>query len=458
MNNSSALTGKKVLIADVSLAVRKLMVLKLKKFGAQVLEAGNGLEALEAVGREEIDLLISDVDLPGLDGLELCRKLKSNEVTRQIPVILVSMLDTDADFERGYQAGASTYISKNISENDLQEQIERVMAQVERQRQSLILVVDDSITMLKLVETGLARSGFNVITAKSGREAIDRLQESKPDIIVSDLDMPEMNGQEFLSLLLTQPQFAKIPFMIMSANSEKSIMKKMVQQGAASYMVKPFNIDQFIFTVERLLSEQFQLLLKERERLELERSGLLGTITALVQALEARDNYTSGHSKRVAAYSRQIGEHMGLDHDQLDTLLIGGKLHDIGKIGVPDALLLKPGKLSDEEIAQFRFHPSIGAEILTAIPSLIPMIEVVLYHHERIDGLGYPRGLTGDQIPLLARICGVADCFDALTSDRPYRSGFEQEKAYEIIQEVRGTQLCANCVDAFFDAKIQVIR
>ncbi|MDT8447127.1 MAG: response regulator [bacterium] len=456
-NHLSVLHNKRVLLVDDSAALRKILVLRLRKFGAEVFEAADGQEAISKLQANPVDLIISDVDMPEMDGLALAQRLKNDPATRQLPIILLSMLDSTADLERGYQAGATTYLSKSVDDEELLKNIEEVFARVQRQRESLVLVVDDSLTMLKLVETGLAKAGFNVLTAKNGAEALDLLAQHQPDIIVSDLDMPVMNGQEFLTQVLRSPTWSQIPFMIMSANSEKSIMRELVHKGAASYMVKPFNIDQFIMTVERLLSEQFRLLLKERERLELERTSMLSTITSLIQALEARDKYTSGHSKRVAAYSVSIAEHMGLSEEEIDTLRIGGKLHDVGKIGVPDSLLLKPGKLTDEEISQFRWHPSIGADILKPIASLGPMIDVVLYHHERPDGLGYPNGLKGDEIPLLARICGVADCFDALTSDRPYRKGFQQEKAYEIIREVRGTQLCPICVDAFFDGAVERI-
>ena len=224
----------------------------------------------------------------------------------------------------------------------------------------------------------------------------------------------------------------------------------MISQGASAYMVKPFNMEQFLITVEKLMSEQFRMLDSERKRLELERGSMLSTITALVTALEARDPYTHGHSARVSEYSIAIGKEMNLDAKTLEILEIAGKLHDVGKIGISDLLLLKPGKLTDEEVKTFNAHPSIGASILTPIPSLEEMVPIVELHHEHFDGLGYPKGLKGEDIPLMARICAVADCYDALTSDRPYRKGFPKNKALNIISEVRGTQLCPEAVDAFF--------
>ncbi|OGG95520.1 MAG: hypothetical protein A2527_06730 [Candidatus Lambdaproteobacteria bacterium RIFOXYD2_FULL_50_16] len=454
----SALEGKTVLVVEDSLTLLKMMALRLRNFGARTFEAADGQQALQMVLEEEIDLVVSDVEMPVLDGLELCRRLKNEPSTRQIPIILLSALDAETDLERGYQAGASSYISKRSNDHELEDTIEKVMEQAGRQRQSLVLVVDDSATILKLVETGLSKAGFNVVTAENGRAAIKKLEKYKPAIIVSDLDMPEMNGMQLRDWLRTSEEFCEVPFLVMSANSEKATMSQMVQKGAAGYLVKPFNIDQFVFTVERLLSDQFQLLLKERERLEVERNSMLATITVLAQALEARDPYTAGHSRRVAQYSLSIARQIGLAEEELHALKVGGELHDIGKIGISDALLLKPGKLTDDEVFMFRHHPAIGGEILSPIPSLGHMVDIVLLHHERPDGLGYPKKLKGDAIPLVARICAVADCFDALTSDRPYRKGFDQEKAFSIIREISGTQLCATCVEAFFAAHIEVIK
>jgi putative two-component system response regulator len=218
--------------------------------------------------------------------------------------------------------------------------------------------------------------------------------------------------------------------------------------------VKPFNVEQLVITIEKLLSDQILLLSKEKERLEIEQRLILASITSLCNALEARDSYTRGHSEAVSDIATKIAFQMGIGEGEIELIRLGGKLHDLGKIGVIDSVLLKPGKLTDEEFAIIKKHPVIGAEILRPVPSLAPIIPIVLYHHERFDGKGYPEGLQGSSIPLWARITAVGDTYHALTSDRPYRAGMPKDKALAIIQQVSGSQLCPDCVDVFIKMEL----
>jgi HD-GYP domain-containing protein (c-di-GMP phosphodiesterase class II) len=263
--------------------------------------------------------------------------------------------------------------------------------------------------------------------------------------------MPEMNGIDLCRKLHDDPDLALIPFVIMSTNSDRATMRRIIQWGAASYLVKPFNLDQLVITIEKLLSDHFLILLKERERLDTEQRMMLASITSLIAALEARDLYTRGHSEVVARLVIEMARNMNASQEEMDSLGIAGRLHDLGKIGVPDHILLKPGRLSEEEFAIIKEHPVIGASILGSIPSIKPLLPVILHHHERYDGKGYPGGLKGIKIPLWARMTAVADTYHALVSDRPYRRGMDRDKAMGIIAEVRGTQLCPECVDVFKD-------
>jgi HD-GYP domain-containing protein (c-di-GMP phosphodiesterase class II) len=263
--------------------------------------------------------------------------------------------------------------------------------------------------------------------------------------------MPEMNGIDFCKAVHADPALATIPFVIMSSNNDRAVMRRLLQWGAASYLVKPFNLEQVVITVEKLLSDHFLILLKERERLDTERKMLLASITSLVVALEARDPYTRGHSEAVAGLIVEMATRMKVNQEEIKSLGIAGRLHDLGKIGVPDSILLKPGSLTDKEYALIKEHPITGASILGSVPSLEPILPVILHHHERYDGQGYPHGLKGNQIVLWARMTAVLDTYHALVSDRPYRQGMKPEKALSIIQEVRGTQLCPECVDLFID-------
>lgn len=440
----------KILVVEDSRSIRTFLKLRLKKFGADVGFASNGEEGLKKVRQEKFDLVLSDVDMPIMNGLEFCRTLKQDKKTRSTPVILLSSMESDTDIEKGFEAGASAYITKSTPHDLFIETIEDVLHKSAFKQERLILIVDDSITVLRLVESGLERSGFQIITAKNGKEALEKLNEKCPDLILSDLDMPVMNGFQFRHEVNKHPEWKKIPFMVMSANSDRSTMRNMISKGIAGYLVKPFNMEQLLITAEKLLSDQFQLLLKERERLTLERNFMLGSITSLAQALEARDSYTRGHSDNVSMIVANMAEFMGMDPKDIEELTIGARLHDIGKIGISDNLLLKAGPLTKNEILKFQKHPSIGAEILKPIPSFNKIIPVVLHHHERIDGKGYPGKLKGSEIPLWARMTAVADTYDALTTNRPYRKGFKREVALQILDEIKGTQLCSECVEIFY--------
>ncbi len=438
-----------ILIVDDSSIIRRALTKQLEQFGARVSQAEDGQQALEKALAADFDLIISDVEMPKLDGFGLCAKLKDNPGTRGIPVIMLSSLDTDNSIEQGFKAGAAAYVTKSEAQNQLNGTIERVLEKSRFHHSRLVLVVDDSLTVRRLVTQALEEAGFQVMTAENGKQAMKRIQEHQPDLIISDINMPEMNGIEFCKRLHADPVLAVIPFVTMSSNSDRAIMRRLLQWGAASYLVKPFNLEQIVITVERLLSDHFLLLLKEKERLDAEQKMMLASITSLIAALEARDHYTRGHSEAVAKLLIDMGARMNADADELESLSIAGRLHDLGKIGVPDSILLKPGRLSDEEFVSIKAHPEIGASILGAIPSMKPLLPVILHHHERFDGQGYPDGLKGDEITLWARMTAVADTYHALTSDRPYRQGMKHDQAMGIIKDVRGTQLCPDCVDLF---------
>jgi putative two-component system response regulator len=438
-----------ILIVDDSAIVRKALTRQLEQFGALVTQAEDGKQGVEAALLGHFDLIISDVEMPHMNGFDLCAKLKDIPTTRGIPVIMLSSLDTDRDIEQGFKSGAAAYVTKSLAQTQLIETVESVLEKFTFHKTRLILVVDDSPTVLHLVKQALEEAGFSVITAENGKRALKRIDEQRPDLIISDITMPEMNGIDFCKALHADPELAVIPFVVMSSNSDRSMMRRLLYLGAAGYLVKPFNLDQIVITVERLLSDHFLILIKDRERLDTERKMMLASITSLIAALEARDPYTRGHSETVAKLAGEMGNRMNIGAEGIESIGIAGRLHDIGKIGVPDSILLKPGRLTEAEFAVIRQHPTIGAEILSAIPSIKPLLPVILHHHERFDGHGYPKGLKGCAVMLWARMTAVADTYHALISDRPYRQGMSHEQAMDIIEDVRGTQLCPDCVDAF---------
>ena len=443
------MTDPRILVVDDSAIIRKGVDLQLRD-SALITQAPNGQEGYELALSHAFDLIITDVEMPQMDGYELCRKIKQTEQTQHIPVVILSSLDTDRDIDKGFQVGAAAYIPKNDAQSELKETVEYVLEKSRFKQNRTILVVEDSDTIRRVVKKGLAEAGFQVLTAINGQDGLDQIANQQPDLILSDIEMPVMDGVSFCTAVQSVDGYAAIPFVVMSTKTDRALMQRMLQRGADAYLAKPFNIDQLVITIERLLSDQYQMLIKDRERLESERQMMLAGITSLIEALEARDPYTRGHSESVGKILKGLAADMGASPEELELLGIAGGLHDLGKIGVPDAILLKPGKLTDEEFDAIKQHPVVGANILAPIDTLKDLIPIVLHHHERMDGKGYPHGLKGDQIPIWARATAVADTYHALTSDRPYRNGLSQDKALQIMQDVRGTQLCPECLDLFF--------
>jgi putative two-component system response regulator len=437
----------KILIVDDSLIIRKALSKQLEKWGALVFQAEDGEQAFQMALKVEFDLIITDVEMPNLDGFSLCQRVKDHPFTRRTPVIILSSLESDREIERGFRVGAAAYVSKSEAQTLLIETIERVLEKSRFHRSRLILIVDDSENIRQILSQALAGVGFQVLTAENGKQALSSIRELQPDLIISDIGMPEMNGVELFKKIRSDSLLSSIPFVLMSSNGDRAMMRRLFEWGAAAYLIKPFNLEQVILTVEKLLSDHFLILLKERERLDAERRMMLAAITSLIIALEARDQYTRGHSEAVAALVAKMAAHRNADYEEIEALEIAARLHDLGKIGVPDSILLKPGPLTSKEFAVIKEHPIIGANILGSIPSLKKMLPVILNHHERFDGKGYPHGLKGEKIPIWARMTAVADTFHALTSDRPYRKGLDRDEALNIIRDIRGTQLCPECVD-----------
>ena len=439
----------KILIIDDSPFFRNQIENELKSINASFSHAEDGKRGLDMALLQNYDLIISDIEMPNMDGFTLCSKLKGNPNTISIPLILISSNDTDRYIDKGFSVGADSYIVKTDLKTKLFDTTLEVLEKSKFHNNNHILVVDDSSTIRTIVKDAFEKAGFNVTTAVDGKDALKKIRSDPPDLILSDIDMPEMNGIELCNKVRIDPELKAIPFVIMSANDNRATMRQLLEKGVSAYLVKPFNMEQMVITVEKLLSDQYLLLLKEKERLDSERQFMLSGITSLIAALEARDQYTCGHSQAVSSIVEKMAVKMGMSTDDVESISIAGKLHDLGKIGVRDSVLLKPGKLTKKEFDLVKEHPIVGANILANISSLSRLIPAIRHHHERFDGKGYPDGIKGDNIPLWARMMAVADTYHALTSDRPYRDGMPQQQAMDIILGARSTQLCPDCVDLF---------
>jgi len=438
-----------ILIVDDVAAVRSLVRELLRSLNAHITEAADGAQALELALANKFDLIITDYEMPIMDGVSLCQALKNNKQTMGLPVIMLTNFDSSQDITRGFEAGAEAYISKSEARIQLLLTTKKTIKSSQFTREQRILIVDDDNCIRNLLVESLSRAGFQTSEAVNGKEALQSITTQAPDLILSDINMPEMDGFELSKAVKSNRELSSIPFVVMSANADRAQMVSMVDQGVACYITKPFNLNELVILINRLLSDQYLLLLKDKKLLAQERDHLLASITGLISALEARDAYTKGHSESVGRIVTGMLALTGASVEEIERLHIGAQLHDMGKIGVRDNVLLKEGKLTLEEFEQIKQHPTIGTKIIEAIPSLSDVISVVQHHHERWDGKGYPSGLKGEETSLWARMTAVADAFDAMTSDRPYRKGMPREKAQQIIGDASATQFCPDCVDLF---------
>ncbi|HQI03735.1 MAG TPA: response regulator [bacterium] len=433
-----------ILYVDDSPVMHHFVRTALKDSGFNLIEANDGEEGYEKYCKYLPHIIVTDIEMPKMNGLELCRKIKENNEGRFIPVVILSSKSQPVDIDTAFNFGADDYLVKPVSPDNLIEKVKDYFAVLDRKKRNRILVVDDSKVSAEMISHALIKNSHNVLIASNGEIAYDIALKEKPEIIITDVEMPGMNGYDLVKRLRELPELKDVSVIMMSSRDRKSDIKKSEKLGVARYFIKPFDIEKLVIVVEQLLLEKYNIYKKEYEY-------MLSTIKALVTALEARDEYTKGHTFRVSKYSLMLGKQMGLTTFELDKLEIAANLHDIGKIGVRDDILLKPGRLSDEEYAKIQEHAVIGAEILRPLNSLNDVVPLILFHHERWDGNGYPTMISGIEIPLGARIIAIADTFDAITSDRPYRKALSEEKAIEIIKENSGTQFCPKCSAAFLE-------
>ncbi len=327
-----------------------------------------------------------------------------------------------------------------------------------------ILIVDDDPAICKFLAHLLGEAGFQCHTALSGEEALRTLGREQVDAVISDLNMPGMDGMQLLKEV--QERNSHLAFLVATGVDDIRVGVQAMRSGADDYLLKPFQGDAVIASLQRALHkgalerevENYrmhleELVLERTQELEaaLQRSeqSYEDTLGALGAAIDLRDSETAGHSRRVCQYALRIGEALDFSEFQQKTLARGACLHDIGKLGVPDGILLKPGPLTAQERKLMQQHVLTGYELVKQIPFLADAAEIILNHHERYDGSGYPCGLKGEEIPLGARVFGVADTLDAMTSDRPYRAALPFEAGLEEIRRGSGSLYDPQIVRAF---------
>jgi putative two-component system response regulator len=288
-----------------------------------------------------------------------------------------------------------------------------------------ILVVDDEFSQRELLREMLSIEGLNVRCASDGRRAEEEIAASRPDLILLDVNLPYKSGLELCIQLKQDPATRLIPVVMVTGMTASQDRIRGIEAGADDFLCKPIDRSE--------LKARVSCLLKRKEYTdELDRAD--NVLMALARSIEAKDPYTEGHCDRISRYSSLLGEEIGLTEEEILALKVAGSLHDIGKIGVPDAILLKNGPLLPEEWEVMRNHTIIGERICQPMHSFKTVLPIIRYHHERQDGTGYPDGLRDKEVPLLARVMQLADVFDALTTERPYKRAFNRLEALEQMQ------------------------
>lgn len=291
-----------------------------------------------------------------------------------------------------------------------------------------VLVVDDIDANARLLERLLAREGHRVLFARDGGEALDRVRRDQPDLVLMDVIMPTLDGFETCRRLKSDPATRLVPVVLITALQSSRDRVKGLEVGADDFLTRPVNTAELTARVRSLL---------RIKRFTDELDSAESVILSLALTIEARDVSTEGHCQRLARYGVTVGRELGLAEEDLIALAKGGYLHDVGKVGIPDSILLKTSKLTVDEIGVMQQHTVIGDRLCGELRSLKRVRPIVRYHHERLDGTGYPEGLHGDQIPFLAQIMSVVDVFDALTTARPYKSALSLDRAAEELEGER---------------------
>jgi putative two-component system response regulator len=306
-----------------------------------------------------------------------------------------------------------------------------------------VLVVDDEERNRSLLERLLTMQGYDVLTVKSGEAALTALKHVPVDLVLLDVQLPGASGFEVCARLKESPDTRLVPVVLVTGMGEREHKISGLRAGADDFIAKPFD-------PEELQARVTSLIRLKQQTDELDSTE--GILRSLALIIEARDEYTDGHCERLARYSVALGKHLGLSAEHLSALDRGGYLHDVGKIGIPDSLLLKPAALTPAEFELMKQHTVIGDRLCGELRSLRLVREIVRQHHERLDGSGYPDGLQGNQVSRLAQIVSIADLYDAVTTARPYRPQLPAEHAYnELRDEARRGLRAADLVEAFIE-------
>ncbi len=464
----------KILIVDDNEDSRMILRKTLEHDGYSVDEAPNGVEALKQAEKSTPDMIVSDILMPEMDGFRFCRKIKQDNKLRDIPFIFYTSTYTDPKNEKlAMSLGAARYIIKPVAIDEFLEAIREMSSSIkEKAMDSDKATIEKGDDLLEMYEDSIvAKLDKKVRELQLYKEIF---ANSNDAIFVMDTKgrIIQQNSAHRVLTGYTSDEFkGKTPALYLGKKVFSDITKKLSLMGVyrgdlivASKEGGPVHIELSAFSIadekgvvtshigiERDITKRKLAEMEIRRSAENVEQTFISTITSLASILDAKSPWTKGHAERVRDYAVAIGKKMGLDKSSIDSLRLGGLFHDIGKIGTFDIILDKPDKLTPDELKLMQLHPSKGAEILSPIRQLKDVVPIIKYHHEKIDGTGYPEGLKNDEIPLLAKIVCVADAYDSIVANRPYRKPTNKKDAIEEIKRSSGTHFDPLVVDAFIE-------
>jgi putative nucleotidyltransferase with HDIG domain len=472
-----AAESKKILIADDEPSICDILEKFLKKKGYEVVRSSEGRAALAVVKNNSIDLVVSDIKMPGMSGVELLQKIREHD--RNLPVLITTGFPTLDTAIEALKLGAYDYLTKPFHLEEIGEKIRRALEQRRLEEENILfskLVSLHEVTKilastLDIAELNAKFLDFSTHLAKADGGAIIFADSKKK------LTLEERKSDKFkMDFWVKQPFVLAVqwvldhqePLIIESGTSCLPEGLKPIPSEFQSYIGFPLKTPSQTLGVLNLVRlpgrEPFSNLdlelinvLASQASISIEnvrlyhniRDNYLKTIRAFALAVEVKDEYTHGHSENVMKYTVMIAKQLGMPPHEIERVKYAGLLHDIGKIGVSEYILNKPGKLTPQEFHEIKKHPELGAKIIADVPFLKSLVPLVLHHHEFFGGGGYPGGIAGEEIPLGARILTVSDAYEAMTSDRPYRKSMPEEVAFSILETQKGIQFDPAVVDSF---------
>ena len=471
--------NKHILVVDDEVSICEILGQFLRKKGYTVSTAGNGEEAIEILDRTEIDLVVTDIKMPGITGVDLLKRIKENQPVT--PVLITTGFPTLDTAIEALKLGAYDYLTKPFHLEEISEKVKRAITSKQLEEENILfskLVSLHEVTKilastLEIADLNKKFLSYSTRMAKADGGAL-LLFDTSGKLAISEtlgdtfdrgywLEQPfvaasrwvashkepiviEAGGTDLHSGLLPIPEDLQslISFPLKTPSRTIGVLNLARAAGRDTFS----NLDLEIINV---LASQASISIENVRLYHNIRDNYLKTIRAFALAVEAKDEYTHGHSENVMKYTIVLARHLGLPDQEIELVKYAGLLHDIGKIGISELILNKPGKLTTQEFEEIKRHPELGARIIADVPFLKSLVPLVLHHHEFFGGGGYPSGIAGNEIPFGARILSVSDAYEAMTSNRPYRKSLPQEVAFSILMQERGRQFDPHVVDAFLD-------